>query len=222
MSAGQSSVQFGGDFIINTSGVPNAVAVKGAGNVGIGTTTPTSKLEVAGTISAQSLMAGPVNTNSLYVGRSSLGLAGLSVGNPVTSALRLTNAGNLVNIGSYQGGSMTLTKGGTFGTNNDYSTDSNPYSVFSADFNGDGKMDLATTHINPTNKVAILLGTSTGTFYKVASYTVGTNPYSVFSADFNGDGKMDLATANQSSGSISVLLGTGTGGFSSAVPYTVG
>ncbi|MBK8366507.1 MAG: VCBS repeat-containing protein [Bacteroidetes bacterium] len=73
-----------------------------------------------------------------------------------------------------------------------YGVGTNPRSIFSADFNGDGKMDLVTTN-QGGNNVSVLLGSSTGTFASAANYAVGINPEHVFSADFNADGNMDLA-----------------------------
>ena len=70
-----------------------------------------------------------------------------------------------------------------------YAVGSYPYSIFSTDFNGDGKMDLATAN-NNSNNVSILLGSGTGTFAAAVNYGVGIYPSSVFSADFNGDGNM--------------------------------
>ncbi len=102
-----------------------------------------------------------------------------------------------------------------------YTVETTPASVFSVDFNGDGKMDLATAN-RSSNSVSVLLGSGTGTFASAVNYAVGTTPSSVFSADFNGDGKMDLATANSISNNVSVLLGSSTGTFATAVNYAVG
>src|ERR1700739_3340058 len=76
-----------------------------------------------------------------------------------------------------------------------YPTGTNPFSVCSADFNGDGKMDVALAD-NGTNKVSVLLNTGSGTFGTSTNYTVGNTPSSVITADFDGDSKMDLAVAN--------------------------
>jgi len=95
-----------------------------------------------------------------------------------------------------------------------------PYSVCSADFNGDGKTDLATSNYS-TNNISVLLGTGTGSFGSATNFIAGTGPYSVTSADFNGDAKADLAVANRVDSSISVLLGTGTGSFGAATSYTL-
>ncbi|HWY33325.1 MAG TPA: VCBS repeat-containing protein, partial [Nitrosopumilaceae archaeon] len=96
-----------------------------------------------------------------------------------------------------------------------------PFSVTSADFNGDGNIDLATAN-NNSNNVSVLLGTGTGIFGTATNFAVGTQPESVTSADFNGDGKKDLAVANYASKNVSVLLGTGTGSFGAATNLTIG
>jgi hypothetical protein len=98
---------------------------------------------------------------------------------------------------------------------------SSPYSVFSADFNGDGKMDLVTANASGNN-VSILLGSGTGTFAAAVNYAVGSGPQAVFSADFNGDGKMDVAAINSGDNTVSILLGSGTGTFAAAVNYAAG
>jgi len=97
-----------------------------------------------------------------------------------------------------------------------------PISLCSEDFNGDGKLDLATVNDSSSNVVWVLLGTGTGNFGTAVNYTVGIHALSVISADFNGDGKKDLATANYNSSDISILLGTGTGSFGAVTNFTVG
>jgi len=82
------------------------------------------------------------------------------------------------------------------------------YAVVTADFNGDGKMDLATTG-------ELLLGNGNGTFQAPLQYPVSGSP--VAAADFNGDGKPDLVISG--SGVINILLGNGDGTFHAA-PYT--
>nr|NCS41791.1 VCBS repeat-containing protein [Microcystis aeruginosa BS13-10] len=63
-----------------------------------------------------------------------------------------------------------------------------PYSVRLGDFNGDGKLDLATAN-NVANNVSVLLGNGTGSFSTATNFSVGTFPRSVTLGDFNGDGK---------------------------------
>jgi hypothetical protein len=106
-----------------------------------------------------------------------------------------------------------------FGPAVNYGAGTNPQSVTTADFNNDGKTDLAVANRGASN-ISVLLGSGTGSFAAAVNYTVGSSPYSVTSADFNGDNKTDLVVACLS-GSVSVLLGSGTGTFAPAINYSV-
>jgi hypothetical protein len=94
-------------------------------------------------------------------------------------------------------------------------------SVTTADFNGDGKLDLAVSNY-ATNNISILLGNGDGTFKTHVDYATELGPDSVVTADFNRDGKADLAVRNQSSNTVSVLLGNGDGSFRPAASFVVG
>ena len=85
---------------------------------------------------------------------------------------------------------------------------SSAVSVTSADFNGDGNLDLAVANSDSSN-VSILLGNGDGSFRAAAYYGTGASPRSVATGDFNGDGKLDLVTANSGSNNVTVLLNTG-------------
>ena len=93
--------------------------------------------------------------------------------------------------------------------------------TISADFNGDGNMDLVTVNYNSGN-ISVLIGNGLGSFATATNFAVGSNPLSASSADFNGDGKMDLAIANSNSNNTSVLIGNGLGSFSAATNFAVG
>lgn len=90
-----------------------------------------------------------------------------------------------------------------------------------ADFNGDGKIDLAVAD-QGSNDVAVLLGNGDGTFQAASFFPVGSSPAELTAADLNGDGKIDLAVTNNNSGDVAVLLGNGDGTFQAASFFPVG
>jgi hypothetical protein len=96
----------------------------------------------------------------------------------------------------------------------DYAAGSTPYGVVTADFNGDGKLDLATANYN-SNDVSTLLGNGDGTFQAARNYATGAYPGCIAAGDFNRDGKLDLVTADgyYGDGELRVLLGNGDGSF---------
>ena len=94
-----------------------------------------------------------------------------------------------------------------------------------ADFDGDGKLDIAAVSYsnsyvkvfrNQISSVPVAAFSSTSfgsstTFdsFAVSSFGAGA-PGSIFTADFDGDGKFDIVTANSLDASISVLRNTST------------
>jgi uncharacterized protein (TIGR03437 family) len=97
--------------------------------------------------------------------------------------------------------------------------------ITTADFNGDGKLDLAVADID-SGSVTVFLGDGSGGFSPApgSPFPVGTTPVSIAVGDFGGDGKLDLAVANAGSANVTLLLGDGKGGFSPAPasPFAVG
>ncbi len=77
-----------------------------------------------------------------------------------------------------------------------------------ADFNGDGKPDLAFASLRT---LQIALGNGDGTFRPVNSYALSTTTVgTLVAADFNHDGKVDIAVGNGES-NLSFFLGNGDG-----------
>jgi len=108
---------------------------------------------------------------------------------------------------------------GTFQPYIEYATANNPTFVLAADFNHDGKVDLATANgyypYLPTS-VSILLGRGDGTFPTHFEYELDNlSEFQIIAGDFNGDGKIDLAS---SSGQL--LLGRGDGTFEFGEPFS--
>jgi hypothetical protein len=102
---------------------------------------------------------------------------------------------------------------GTFATKVDYTTAYSPGGVTVADFNGDGKADIAAGSGSGTGKASVLMNNGDGTFATKVDYTVGNYATGITSADFNGDGKPDLAVPCSDSQYISVLINNGNGTF---------
>ncbi len=80
-----------------------------------------------------------------------------------------------------------------------------------ADFNRDGKLDVAAADIL-SGTVNVYLGQGDGSFGNPTTYPTFPNPQDVYAADFNGDGSTDLAVAVQNGG-ISILMNNGNGTF---------
>ena len=100
-----------------------------------------------------------------------------------------------------------------------YPVAGNMQAVVTADFNGDGRLDLAVANFS-SNTVSVLLGNANGTFQAAQNSTTGASPQSLAVGDFNGDGKPDLATAGTAG--VSILLNNGNGTFAAPINYGVG
>jgi large repetitive protein len=103
----------------------------------------------------------------------------------------------------------------------DYPYGFTPTFHVAADFNADGRLDLATANAY-TNDLSVLLGLGDGSFQAARNYPVGAIPFGIATADFNRDGILDLAAANQYSDDLSVLFGRGDGTFAVEVRFPAG
>ena len=108
-----------------------------------------------------------------------------------------------------------------------YESGVRPASLAIADFNGDGKKDIAVAN-SGDDTISIFLGNGDGTFPAAfpPHYSSARGPVSLAVGDFNGDGKLDLAVANITPDNtyhffVSILLGNGDGTFANAVYYPV-
>jgi hypothetical protein len=83
--------------------------------------------------------------------------------------------------------------------------------IIAADFNGDGKQDIAL--LNGTN-IEVLLGDGTGNFSAPIISTAAAMKY-LITADVNGDGIVDIVGSGTSG--VDVLTGNGDGTFGAPV-----
>ena len=134
----------------------------------------------------------------------------------VASALITTQPNVAILLGNGDG---TFRAGGGFNSGNF------PFALAVADFDGDGKPDLAVANAGvlpgvpfppDAGNIAIAINQGDGTFSVQAKYTVGTNPEFVAAGDLNGDGKPDLAILSNPGPtglSLTLLPGNGDGTF---------
>jgi len=98
---------------------------------------------------------------------------------------------------------------------------SQPSSVVTGDFTGQGFSDLATANFNSSN-ITVLLSNGDGTFRPAVTYAVGESPDAILAGDFTGNGILDLAVNNGASNDVSILLGNGDGSFQPAKTVIAG
>jgi hypothetical protein len=156
---------------------------------------------------------------------------GLPLATIVRSADQLTATVPAANLNTSQTALVTVTNltpgGGTSNTaffhvespsnsvsfgKNDIPVGRVPSGIATADFNGDGKLDLAVANFGD-NTVSIFLGNGDSTFTLKSTVPVGAGPMSIAVGDFNRDGKLDLAVGNQTENDLSILSGVGDGTF---------
>ena len=111
--------------------------------------------------------------------------------------------------------------GQTFAQNALYAAQNGPLATASADFNGDGKLDIAVANSNSTS-VQVFLGQGDGTFKAGASLSApGCYAAGVLAGDFTGDGKPDVLAVCGFQGALWVFPGQGNGQFGAGISTTI-
>jgi hypothetical protein len=84
-----------------------------------------------------------------------------------------------------------------------------PYSIATADFNGDGVLDLVVANSGSAN-VSVFMGNGDGSFVPANSLPFsGISPSAIAIGDFNSDGNLDLAVTNSGDNTVAILLNQG-------------
>jgi FG-GAP-like repeat len=120
-----------------------------------------------------------------------------------------------------------------FNSEQNYSVGTNPVWVVAADFNDDGKRDLAVVNqgdasVGDPGGVSILFGNGNGTFQPAKNIAIGKNCTSAVAGDFDGDGNDDLALVRpgdesiNDDGDVTIFLGNGDGTFRQGQVLTPG
>lgn len=124
-------------------------------------------------------------------------------------------------INSFESQVSTFLGDGTghFGAPINYVVPSGSLAV--ADFNRDGKKDVATLD-QLLETSAVLFGDGAGGFTSHTVFQASGLSFDIVVGDFNNDANPDLATAGFTSDDVSIVLGDGAGGFIAADAYVLG
>ncbi len=149
-------------------------------------------------------------------GTMSRDIVATNLGGPPYAMIKADSAHNKI--------SVSLDTQDTLGSSStDYPVANGPTSLLVADFNGDGKRDVATLNQTGTDStgngsVSILLGNGDGTLRASARYSTD-GQYPVAMTSFNLNGRANLAVVNRNDNTVTVLLANADGSMRTAVPY---
>jgi len=200
-----------------TAGVSNPTGIASGDFLGNGE----SDVVVAGTAGSSPSVDVFLNTNGSIGKPTVLGATGTTggvatgdfLGNGRSDIAVVDNADNALDV-FLSNADGTFTRGPGAALNGDFAATE----IVSADFNGDGKADVAV--LDPTqNDVILLFSEGNGLFANEGTISV-PSPTAVVAADLNGDGHPDLVIASAASpGGIYVAMNNGSGTFATPTIY---
>jgi len=94
-----------------------------------------------------------------------------------------------------------------------------PEAIVTADFNGDGRTDLA---VAEGYGVSVFLGNGDGTFQSLPPIPVAGGAFGIAAGDFAGNGRVDLAVSSLLYNTVTILLNNGDGTFQTGQTILLG
>jgi hypothetical protein len=183
-------------------------------NSNVGSSSSTSALTITGLFPTAATIASSGTAGNYTLTATVAGVGAMQSGSP-TGAVSLLDTSN----GNSVLGTLAL---GAGTARLDFTNPSNPTapagSTVVADFNGDGRLDVASASLSGA-QISVLLGDGTGSFTATNTITTPAPPYILLTADFNGDGRADLAVLtldNSGTTTLTVFDGNGDGTFVAA------
>lgn len=193
---------------VNSDGKLDVISVGGATNTGpVGFVVSLGNGD--GTFQPGTYYAAGTDPLAIYI------VSGDFNGDGIIDFAGLTNSGAWVYIGM---------GGGTFRPGVLYRVSSYLYAGFAvADFNGDGRLDLAVAiqNGNVANGIAVLPGRGDGTFGPEVDTATPFTVFTFVAGDFNSDGHPDIVARPVLSNSGLLYLGKGDGTFHLVRPVTL-
>jgi hypothetical protein len=156
----------------------------------------------------------PRATTVLSSSRLQAAITAADIAHPGTASITVINPGSPLSNSVY----FTVgTRSATLAfARHDLSIYASPYSIVTADFNHDGRLDIAvgssTGGLLGTSAVQVFLGNGNGTFQSPITLSTNVEPDGMVAGDFLGNGNLDLIIGNELGNQL-FLQGNGDGTF---------